>query len=373
MRKSRFTEEQIIGILKEHEAGAKTRSCAGGMGSAGRPSTSGRQSSAAWKHRRPQTAGSGGREPAAEEAVGRAAARQCGAEGSGRKKLLTPRTRHAAVRHVVEHHGLSERRATRLLGVDRSAAALPAKAQGRRGGSRTAAGAGGRTAPVRLPAAARDGQTQGATHEPEEGLPAVSRGGPDGSPAAWSQAGDRHAGADEAGGSGRTRSGCSTSCRTCWRRGRRFRVFNVEDQLTRDGARGRGRYLAAGSAGCPRRSIGLVAERGKPEMIVSDNGTELTVKCHAQVGRGQQRRMALHRAWQAAAERLHGELQRQAEGRVPGDHINGCAVPLTAVALGQAHLAVHAANPVNDENDLGGCVVDIGHHLMDDGAHDALL
>jgi hypothetical protein len=56
-----------------------------------------------------------------------------------------------------------------------------------------------------------------------------------------------------------------------------------------------------------------------------------------------------------------------------GDHINGCAVPLTAAALGQAHLAVHAANPVNDENDLGGCVVDIGHHLMDDGAHDALL
>ena len=26
--------------------------------------------------------------------------------------------------------------------------------------------------------------------------------------------------------------------------------------------------------------------------------------------------MALHRAWQAVAERLHGELQRQADGRV---------------------------------------------------------
>jgi hypothetical protein len=56
-----------------------------------------------------------------------------------------------------------------------------------------------------------------------------------------------------------------------------------------------------------------------------------------------------------------------------GDHIGGCAVPLTPAALGQANLAVHAADPVNDENDLGGCVVDIGHHLMDDGSHDTLL
>src|SRR5258708_18762928 len=63
----------------------------------------------------------GGREPASEEAVGGAAARQCSPEGSGRKKLLTSSgSRHAAVRHVIAHHGLSERRATRLLGVDRS-------------------------------------------------------------------------------------------------------------------------------------------------------------------------------------------------------------------------------------------------------------
>ena len=56
-----------------------------------------------------------------------------------------------------------------------------------------------------------------------------------------------------------------------------------------------------------------------------------------------------------------------------GDRIGGCTIPLTAAALWQANLAVHAADPVNGENDLGGCVVDIGHHLMDDGAHDALL
>ena len=34
---------------------------------------------------------------------------------------------------------------------------------------------------------------------------------------------------------------------------------------------------------------------------------------------------------------------------------------------------MQAAHPVDYENDLGGGIVDIGHHLMDDGAHDAFL
>src|SRR4029077_3471936 len=71
--------------------------------------------------RRQAAAGAGGREPAAQEAPGRTDAGQRSVEGSRRKKLLTPRTRHATVRHVVERHGLSQRRATRLLDVDRSA------------------------------------------------------------------------------------------------------------------------------------------------------------------------------------------------------------------------------------------------------------
>ncbi len=60
--------------------------------------------------------------------------------------------------------------------------------------------------------------------------------------------------------------------------GRRLRVFNVEDQLTREG-------LAAEvdtSLPGPRVARALdriVAERGKPQMIISDNGTELT--CNA--------------------------------------------------------------------------------------------
>jgi putative transposase len=60
--------------------------------------------------------------------------------------------------------------------------------------------------------------------------------------------------------------------------GRRFRVFAVEDQLTRTG------LVAEVDTSLPGGRVvrvldGLVAERGKPAMIVSDNGTELT--CNA--------------------------------------------------------------------------------------------
>jgi putative transposase len=57
--------------------------------------------------------------------------------------------------------------------------------------------------------------------------------------------------------------------------GRRFRVFNVEDQLTREG------LIAETDTSLPGRRVvraldAIVAERGKPAMIISDNGTELT-------------------------------------------------------------------------------------------------
>ena len=55
------------------------------------------------------------------------------------------------------------------------------------------------------------------------------------------------------------------------------------------------------------------------------------------------------------------------------DDVNARTVALSASTLGQAHLAVDAAYPVDDENDLGSRIVDIGHDLHDEGAHDALL
>src|SRR3984957_15463690 len=55
------------------------------------------------------------------------------------------------------------------------------------------------------------------------------------------------------------------------------------------------------------------------------------------------------------------------------DDISRSAVALSAPTLGQAQLAVGATHPVDDENDLRGRVVDIGHDLMDEGAYNALL
>ena len=55
------------------------------------------------------------------------------------------------------------------------------------------------------------------------------------------------------------------------------------------------------------------------------------------------------------------------------DHVGRGAVALTSAASEQTHLAVDAAGPMHHEHDLGRLGVDVGHHLLNDRAHNALF
>ena len=56
-----------------------------------------------------------------------------------------------------------------------------------------------------------------------------------------------------------------------------------------------------------------------------------------------------------------------------GDDLGSGAVALPPAPLRQAKLCMRTANPVDQQDDLGGCVVEIGNHLLDDGADDPFL
>jgi putative transposase len=181
------------------------------------------------------------------------------------------------VRYVIEHHGVSERRATRLLSVDRSAVRYEKKCKGddaERALIKELAVERRRFGYRRLREMAR---RRGVVMNlkkvyrlyREEGLKVRRRGGR-----------KRAIG---------TRAPLQKAARpnAIWvldfvkdslDDGRSFRVFAVEDQFTR---RGLGIEV---DTSLPGRRIVRVLDRlvsiwGKPAMIVSDNGTELT--CNA--------------------------------------------------------------------------------------------
>jgi putative transposase len=88
MKRSRFSEEQIIGILKEHETGVPADLCR----------KHGVSDASIYKLK-----------------VKFGHAGQCGAEGSLGKEMVTPERKRRAVAHLVETHGMSERRASKAI------------------------------------------------------------------------------------------------------------------------------------------------------------------------------------------------------------------------------------------------------------------
>ena len=121
MKRSRFSEEQVIGILKEHEVGVSVAELCRkhAMSSATFYSWKAKFGGLEVSDARKLKSLVGGERPA-EEASGRCAARQCGAEGSAVAKMVTPAARREAVAHLVEVHEMSERRACHVISADRS-------------------------------------------------------------------------------------------------------------------------------------------------------------------------------------------------------------------------------------------------------------
>lgn len=91
--------------------------------------------------------------------------------------------------------------------------------------------------------------------------------------------------------------------------GRRFRILTVVDDCTRE-CLGLLADTSLSGLRVVRELDRLMAERGRPAMIVSDNGSELTSNAILTFTDAVRGAMALHRAGQTHAERLHRKLQR---------------------------------------------------------------
>ena len=312
MKRSRFTEEQIIGVLREQEAGMKVAEVCRKHGIS-------EPTFYAWKAKfggmsisgcAAAEAARGGERPA-EEAAGGGDAGQRGVEGHHGKKVVTPAARRAAVTAAREAHGISERRACSIIGADRSAM---------RYRHRRADDAATRTRLKELAAERRrfgwrrlklllEREGIRMNHKKlrrlyaEERLQVRRRGGrkralgtrapmtlPQGPNQRWSLDFVSDTLTD----------------------GRRFRILVVVDDFTRECL-----CLVADTslsgARVARELTALIARRGaRPLLCVSDNGTELTSTAILTWCQQSQGRLALHRTGQAAAERVRRKLHRPA-------------------------------------------------------------
>ena len=192
MRKSRFDEAQIIGVLREQEAGATTEEVCrrhgvsqqtfyrwkakyGGLGVLEtRPFREARQR---WERKRgngsAEAEAARRREPAAEEAAGGVDAGCRLVEGPAGKKLITPAARRAAALRLVAEGGYSQRRACGLIEVDpKTVRRVPGL--GDAVVRERLRGLAGRAAALWLSTARHSPRARGYPNEQEEAVPALS-------------------------------------------------------------------------------------------------------------------------------------------------------------------------------------------------------
>ncbi|WP_148292720.1 IS3 family transposase [Paracoccus aminophilus] len=275
MKKARLTEEQIIGILQEHEAGAKCadlcrkHGMSEGTFYAWKAKYSGMTVSEAKRLKSLEDENARLKKLLAEQMLDMAAMRELLP-----KKMVTPVAKREAVAHLKAHLGLSERRACQIAGADRKMVRYQSQRTPEtalRGRLRDLANERRRFGYRRLfVLLRREGEASGINRiyrlYREEGLTMRKR------KARRKAIGTRAPILIEARANARWSLDFVHDQFAC---GRRFRVLNVVDDVTRECLTAipdtsiSGRRVA-------RELAALIERRGKPGMIVSDNGTELT-------------------------------------------------------------------------------------------------
>ncbi|MBN7787751.1 IS3 family transposase [Ponticoccus gilvus] len=275
MKRTRFTDEQIIGILAEHEAGAKCADLCRKHGmSEGtfynwKAKFGGMTVSEAKRLKTLEDENAKLKKLLAEQMLDLAAMKELVF-----KKVVTPAVKREAVAHLKAQLGLSERRACRIAGADRKMVRYQAQRAPDtvlRGRLRELANERRRFGYRRLfVLLRREGEASGINRiyriYREEGLTVRKR------KARRKAVGTRAPILVEA----RPNARWSLDfVHDQFASGQRFRVLNVVDDVTRE-------CLAAipdtsiSGRRVARELTALIERRGKPGMIVSDNGTELT-------------------------------------------------------------------------------------------------
>ncbi|KAB1112942.1 IS3 family transposase [Neorhizobium galegae] len=275
MKKQRFTEEQIIAVLKEQEAGAKVADLCRKHGISEatfynwKAKYGGMEVSEAKRLKALEDENARLKKLLAEQMLDAAALRELLG-----KKMVGPAAKRDAVTHLKAMMGLSERRACQIISADRKMiryrscrppdVALRAKLRDLANERRRF---GYRRLFILL---RRDGEPSGVNRIDrlyrEEGLSVRKR------KARRRAVGTRAPILVEAKANARWSLDFVHDQFAC---GRRFRVLNIVDDVTRE-------CLAAipdtsiSGRRVARELTTLIERRGKPGMIVSDNGTELT-------------------------------------------------------------------------------------------------
>ena len=218
--------------------------------------------------------GVGAGEQPIEKASGRDDAGQCGSEGHGNKKLLTPDVKRRAVVQAIKDHSVSERRACSLANLDRTTFQYEKKRGGDgplRARLRALANERRRFGYRRLGILlAQEGHH--ANHKKLYRIYAEEK-----------LAVRRRKGRKRALGSRRPMV-LATRPNERWSldfvsdslsSGRRFRILCVVDDFTREALAVMPDFSISGVR-LARELDAIIAMRGKPKTIVSDNGTEMT-------------------------------------------------------------------------------------------------